>query len=693
MPNSRHSKSSFDYLYKLSPVSGTGIISTTKKRVDFLGMGSENRRVSFDRSGPLVSGNAFSKSRRKTIQTDQETKGSTAQFSRTAWTSPLHREEHVGLISLNGSPRESTAKHHSPQRENIVVDDFPNEKSESNTMPSHTMLTLKTPIDKEEEIFARDENSIIGTPSVHTQEWKEKHVLGLHLVPDNQPGEYENKLKGSPSFQDHFDLGLDQLYLNSAKSGNTEKRSGDYEVYEVEGLPLKSQKLQEALKVDGYSKNSSMVSIRKGNPRNDSLFEENDNGEQVNYLSEAINKVKEIQAENQMARARFDSVEEELNMVSKILTSKNSAFRHFTTKVSQTVTSLEKEREKNADAIASLEKEVEYMKKNLSDRLLQITELEDDARKLKEAVLASTVEIESLRNKFITACKERDDLELEKTSLISERESMSDKIRRLEESLEEKVLSNQELGEKFKSLVTDTQALNTEMALFENEQKSLKNDLIKRDEQIVSLEQAQYQIRQEKIICEQKSEKFKIVLNEMEAINQNLTVQLSEAQKQVCDLKTQTEEKDLIISGDTEKLKDLNLQVNWQESIIAELRAETKETSAGHEKSEGELILQVEILKGQISAAQQKSDERIQEIAEQLYHQYSKKHEVKVNQLRKNYETKMEDKISQIREHEKRIENLESQLRMEIKEKEYLFSVLEKGGNDGAGGTEKEIRF
>ncbi|KAM9889614.1 hypothetical protein OXX69_012786 [Metschnikowia pulcherrima] len=206
----------------------------------------------------------------------------------------------------------------------------------------------------------------------------------------------------------------------------------------------------------------------------------------------------------------------------------------------------------------------------------------------------------------------------------------------------------------------------------------MQREIASKDDSILQLENVQKHLEERNQYLEEQSQESMDYSKRLEADNKRLNELLVIVRTDLAEIQAQSADKDRIISGDTQLVSELHCELSQQKLIIDEMRKEGEKNAAGHESSESELMMQVKSLKSQILSAQPKSDERIQEIAEQLYHQYSKKHEVKVSQLRRNYETKIAESSTEIKKLQKKVEHLESQLKMELKEKEYLLSVLDK---------------
>ncbi|ODV59704.1 uncharacterized protein ASCRUDRAFT_17276, partial [Ascoidea rubescens DSM 1968] len=90
----------------------------------------------------------------------------------------------------------------------------------------------------------------------------------------------------------------------------------------------------------------------------------------------------------------------------------------------------------------------------------------------------------------------------------------------------------------------------------------------------------------------------------------------------------------------------------------------------------------IEGLKNKQISNERKTEERLRKLAEDLYVQYSKKHEQKVGILKKGYETKWQSKLNSahtVNENLKReIQGIREELKTERKEKGELIKLWDK---------------
>lgn len=372
------------------------------------------------------------------------------------------------------------------------------------------------------------------------------------------------------------------------------------------------------------------------------------------------------------------SCQKSLDLVSKTFARRATALRDYLEELMRSLESLETEKSENLMSISQLLREVQMTKEELSEKSLLVCKLETETKTLRQAVHMSEVKVQSLESTASDAREQTHRLRDAHASLVKTNELLEAKICLLQEFKHKNTAASQALEKKFSMLTNTTQALHEEMAAFDRGQKAMQREIASKDDSILQLENVQKHLEERNQYLEEQSQESMDYSKRLEADNKRLNELLVIVRTDLAEIQAQSADKDRIISGDTQLVSELHRELSQQKLIIDEMRKEGEKNAAGHELSESELMMQVKSLKSQILSAQQKSDERIQEIAEQLYHQYSKKHEVKVSQLRRNYETKIAESLTETKKLQKKVEHLESQLKMELKEKEYLLSVLDK---------------
>lgn len=329
---------------------------------------------------------------------------------------------------------------------------------------------------------------------------------------------------------------------------------------------------------------------------------------------------------------------------------------------------LHEDHERMSLQILELQKVVNELKTSIAakdDSLTDLKNMIENSKKLLGVDLSSD---SSFKDQIAALCNERANIRAELELLSSKNFLLTSTIRELEESNLAAEIAKEELNSKFVHLMQETRKVQEEMTVFETLHKELELDVSDKVSQIKNSSIELEKVRKENTVLEES-------LKLSEASNLQTGEERQALLERIVILQKQNEEKDRIISGDTKKLSELVEELNKQKQLFSDLK-----TSSPSQRSDqsAELLNQIAGLKRQISNAQQKTDERIQEVAEQLFHQYSKKHELKVNQLKEKYEAKLEEKSKQLNSKERQLESLESRLKTGEKEKNYLFHLLEK---------------
>lgn len=266
--------------------------------------------------------------------------------------------------------------------------------------------------------------------------------------------------------------------------------------------------------------------------------------------------------------------------------------------------------------------------------------------------------------------EELDTLKIQIQSTESANSKLLSRIEELEQDIKQTEVAKQDLDSKFGDLVKEMDKLQEDMVIFENQHKELEGELTQKD---AEFKQCRSELSMTK-------ERVQYLEHSLESTNREASEsKKNESEKndlleRIKKLEMQNEEKDRIISGDTKKMTQLVEDLSIQRQLLSDLKASSTGVTVGNE----DLVQQITNLKRQVSNAQQKTDERIQEVAEQLFHQYSKKHELKVNQLKEKYEAKLDDKIKVVDLKERQIKSMEIRIKTAEKEKNYLFLLLEK---------------
>lgn len=325
--------------------------------------------------------------------------------------------------------------------------------------------------------------------------------------------------------------------------------------------------------------------------------------------------------------------------------------------------------------VSGLEEHLKQLESKLAEYSLISTDLKSENESLKLQARNLSEEKMELQKDIDSFTNSRDLLLAKVEELSKDKEILTTRLESRQDTLSEKNDQLSELNQKFKDLCEETTSLHNEMAKFETEQKLKDKELSEKDNSIDELTSLCSQLEDELSSLKAEYESNRELLQDDVNLKSNLQSENERLLETIVKLKNQNLEKDQIISGDTKKLTELVEEVNKQKQFISDFKMNANKSEAS---SENELLKQIASLKHQVATAQQKTDERIQDVAEQLYHQYSKKHELKVNQLKEKYDAKIEESLSELELKRREIETLDSQLKTEMKEKNYLLSALEK---------------
>lgn len=259
---------------------------------------------------------------------------------------------------------------------------------------------------------------------------------------------------------------------------------------------------------------------------------------------------------------------------------------------------------------------------------------------------------------------------------ISQQDNLKTKIEEVSKLKSEMRALETSISELKKTCTSHEKDLNRAedaMTVIAEENTSLMNKLAASHEENIQLNTERSDAL--KMLADHQAENSSLrkLLRDLEETNSELVESVSNYDNQVRLLTSESSEKDEIISGDTKKISELVAALTAEKQAVEDLRSRAENCLM-----QAELSTEVEKLKEQMTHAREKTDRKILEIAEQLYHQYSKKHELKVFQLKERYEAKLKEREAEVSSKKQEIENLNIRLENELKDKNYLLSVLEE---------------
>lgn len=340
--------------------------------------------------------------------------------------------------------------------------------------------------------------------------------------------------------------------------------------------------------------------------------------------------------------------------------------------------------QEKSETIRALAEESSFAESRLADKDAQITRLAAEVGRMERNVEAIQAENDKLHSEISNVRSSSDQLQLELREMTEQRGELEMSSLLLESRLKEKEASLKVLDDQFKSIVLESKALHDDMAQFEDERRIAEQALADVSAQLERQKAISGDLELQVAGIETENQSLHNKLQAATEERRVLEDTVADFQSQVDRLRAQCAEKDSMISGDTKKLGELVKELEAQKAVIADYKQSAKTDGAERSHSDASLLQQLHHLKEQVKLNQQTTDKRIQEVAELLYLQYSKKHETKVGQLKRKYESKLEEKNLELAECERRADQLQNHLQLEIKEKALLLRSIETGDYSAA---------
>ncbi|CUM54288.1 Autophagy-related protein 23 [Debaryomyces fabryi] len=439
-------------------------------------------------------------------------------------------------------------------------------------------------------------------------------------------------------------------------------------------------------------------------------------------------KIKELKQDKKKLAANENLLLIQLKHNERELASMTKALRIKENNVTQLESRLSKSKSKcesiakNLESVIqegeSLREHIKKLEKSVEDKSISQKEYETQIKTLDDEIKAKNSEISSLTDANIDYNIKVENLLSEKEELLNETERLGrenngleeinskqqelleeldklenlakDKITNLESTLDAKVreiklvmTEKDELLTKLDRITEETKILERELQQSKTEIEDLTNKLNNyndaRNELNDNINGLQKDLDKSNEANKALQNRVNELIQEIEKLNQNV----SESETQVDLLKSINTEKDEIISGDTKKMGELVQKVNKQKQIIADYEKDYSKAledikSLQSESKDSSLNEQVEDLKKQVSEGQAKTNARIQEVAEQLYFEYSKKHELKVNQVRASFKKQIDNLHFEKKSQARDIDSLQKKLEIVNMEKNQLLRLIDE---------------
>lgn len=351
---------------------------------------------------------------------------------------------------------------------------------------------------------------------------------------------------------------------------------------------------------------------------------------------------------------------------------------------------------KGIESVADdFKKKNRQLEEELSRRVEEVAKLE---HQLDESIESQKDASEKVTDQVHELTVKKSELESRLESLQNEQKeemaSLSAVVSQKESELRDAVESCQKITEKFQILQTELGEKDAKMTILQKEYEDL-ND--------------------ETEICKAEVIELNATVEELKEVKLTLQTSILHLEEKVQEWVDKFNKEKSSPSLESEHLKSLNIEAehlaeleelhvnlsSLQESlrtnseITRRLREENEQLKANqtnseqneHEKRSREqevLSLQKEIddWRERYNTKEKESNKSLKLLAEDLYIQYSSKHEQKVKLLKKGYETKYQGKLDRMSLQNEGlaqdIDQLKSQLNSERKEKQKLLELLEK---------------
>lgn len=412
-----------------------------------------------------------------------------------------------------------------------------------------------------------------------------------------------------------------------------------------------------------------------------------------NELSTATRTVELKETSIQKLKAENSSLSEEYGKMLRELNAKLGGFHELQAKLKELEGDISERRNAEERMNIQLEEARSHIN-SLSEEASNLKgvnlTLEDEKKQLERSAADIKAEFEQLKHEH----KSTKELNLKQQELLEELDKLEtlakDKIMQLEASNEDKVKDktrleseNQNFCIQIEELKRNNEALSTKIEEYEANITNLKSETERLIDEKASSDEKVYNL--ESMIAQWKDDKESlendITLRSKE--NENLSNLIREYKEQQQLLQSINSEKDEIISGDTKKISELVEKVNVQKQKTADLEKTyaitlEKMKELENDKSNSSLTEEIEDLRKQVAQNHARTNSKIQEVAEQLYFEYSKKHETKVNQVRASFKKQIDtlnfEKKSQARD----IESLQKKLDTVNTEKVQLLKLLDE---------------
>ncbi|CCE61199.1 hypothetical protein TPHA_0A01150 [Tetrapisispora phaffii CBS 4417] len=372
------------------------------------------------------------------------------------------------------------------------------------------------------------------------------------------------------------------------------------------------------------------------------------------------------------------------------LGSELSSYENQVKDLNENIHSLEEKDKLNSNKLETITEEYKTLQQKLQDTLSQQSGTTNDLNKQLEETRLAKIEVES----------QLDEL---KTSSISEKETLEIKLKETEQQLENNTKLVDELLAKKTSLETELHEKINSIELLKKQNTESNDDSEINKAQVGQLKIEIQALKEKEMVLndsinklEDKTEEWKMKYQdkcsdldknrlEVESLQMKCKnmeeehlAELERVHANISLLQTLIEENNdnmNTLKKENELLKTGNSKTNRQEETMNENMTKMSDEI-------NSLKTETTTLKEQLANKEQEINKRLKLLAEDLYVQYSSKHEQKVKLLKKGYDSKYQTKIDQLtlqnEGYLQEVDQLKKQLALERNEKQKVLQLLEK---------------
>lgn len=486
--------------------------------------------------------------------------------------------------------------------------------------------------EEEEEAFAKLENSYNRSPAIRSPSLSDKHTnsketdSAFHETMSPIMVKRQEELCDNTRSNDEWEAKFENLFEE------IHKKSEDIRQLTAQTAVLKDKLIREERIVQEQElyliKQERECSNLKEQLRSfDSLETEHEN---ISKKFEACKqKLKEVKIELSMTNQNNQILSEKFEKEYAKFAENENLVNEWKDKYN----SVSSELNASANKLTTLKKELQLKEEEFNNKVKQLDDLQ--------------IEIADLKNNNDKEKNELKQMLSDKDQILNELEEKlkyfeskdSDEISSLKQDLEKAQADLCDKNEQIKhleySLTTKeahVQQLHSQVDELSKEKDSVLLDLENTRRDLDSLAGKTANIESEQ-------------LAELETLHQNMSQMEKSLKENVSTISSLTAE----IREMESKCKSLELENNDLKKLLKANEDITKEKSTDTESSKvKELMEKIAQMEKTIAASETETNKKLQLLAEDLYIQYSSKHEQKVKMLKKGYETRYQDLIDKL---------------------------------------------